>query len=211
MNKPIRIGEEKTMTVSEVANALNVSERVIQKHAAEMGLTENGKRTELTEANVTEIKNRIASSGRNDLAHVCELENVTTSLDIEEMTAKVLAYHIGEVKRLREEAAGNAPKVAFYDSVTSSKDAIGMKDAAKVMNLGYGRNILFQKLRDLKIFMDDNRPYQTYIDRGYFRVIESRWTRAGDGVVETHISFKTVVYQRGVDFLLRTLKAEATR
>ena len=53
-----RIGEEQKMTVKEVAAALCVSERVIQKHASEMGLTTNGKQTTLDEKSVTIIKKR---------------------------------------------------------------------------------------------------------------------------------------------------------
>jgi phage antirepressor YoqD-like protein len=46
--------------------------------------------------------------------------------------------------------------------------------------------------------MPDNKPYQKYIDNGYFRVIEQKWTRP-DG--ETVISFKTLVYQKGIDYI----------
>jgi hypothetical protein len=74
------LATEKTMTVKEVAEALNVSERVIQKHAASMGLTKDGRKTALNELAVTEIKKTIQASGRNDLAHVCELKDATTEL-----------------------------------------------------------------------------------------------------------------------------------
>ena len=64
------------MTTKETALALGVSERVIQKHASELGLTENGKQTELDERAVTIIKKKIERSGRTDLAHVCELPTI---------------------------------------------------------------------------------------------------------------------------------------
>jgi hypothetical protein len=48
--------------------------------------------------------------------------------------------------------------------------------------------------------MRNNRPYQEFIDRGYFRVIEQKWTTP-EG--ETKISIKTLVYQKGLDFIRR--------
>ena len=75
-----RIGEEQKMTVKEVAVALGVSDRTIQRHLKEMreeGLSDNvvarGEEAVLSEKEVTIIKARIERSGRTDLAHVCEL------------------------------------------------------------------------------------------------------------------------------------------
>ena len=50
--------------------------------------------------------------------------------------------------------------------------------------------------------MKDNIPYQEYIDRGYFRIIEQKFTTP-EG--ETRISIKTVVFQRGVDYIRKLL------
>lgn len=95
------------------------------------------------------------------------------------------------------------PKVEFFDAVAGSKDAIAMGDVAKVLGIpGMGRNNLFKFLRDEKILMADNRPYQEFIDREYFRVIEQKWNEP-DGSVK--ISFKTLVYQKGLDFIRRTV------
>ena len=92
------------------------------------------------------------------------------------------------------------PKEQFFDQVTGSSTAFDMADVAKVCNLGVGRNTLFQFLREQKILRDNNTPYQQYIDCGYFRVIESKYNKP-DGSV--HISLKTVVYQKGVDFIIK--------
>lgn len=105
-----------------------------------------------------------------------------------------------EAERINEE---NRPKVEFFDTVAESKTATSMNDVAKALNFSnVGRNKLFQILRDNKILMQDNRPYQTYIDRGYFRVIEQHY-QGKDGMPQ--ISFKTLVYQKGVDFIRRKL------
>ncbi len=198
------------MNTREIAEILNVSERTVRRHAGALGLTENGKQTMLDEKAITSIKNQIEKSGRNDLDNVVQLPNVSTDLEMLQKAQDFMVWAGVKIKeeterRITAEAkiAIDAPKVDFFDSVTSSKDAIDMKDAAKVMNIGMGRNTLFQKLRDINIFMENNTPYQTYIDRGYFRVIESKWVTP-EG--ETSISFKTVVYQKGLDYLLKLFK-----
>lgn len=88
------------------------------------------------------------------------------------------------------------PAVEFYNAVTDSKDAISMDEVAKVLDMGMGRNRLFEFLRYEGLLMHNNVPYQRYIDQGLFRVIEQHWTdRAG----EVHVSVKTLVYQKGVE------------
>jgi anti-repressor protein len=98
-----------------------------------------------------------------------------------------------------------APKVEFYDDVTGSSDTVDMGKVAKVLDMGIGRNKLFQFLRDHSILQKNNEPYQNYVDRGYFRVIESRYSKP-DG--STHIGLKTVVYQKGLDYIRKLLKKE---
>lgn len=95
------------------------------------------------------------------------------------------------------------PKAEFYDAVTESSDTIDIGSVSKILNLGIGRNKLFQLLRDKSILMQNNQPYQNYVDRGYFRVIESKFSKP-DG--STHINLKTVVYQKGIDFIKKQIK-----
>ena len=95
------------------------------------------------------------------------------------------------------------PKVEFFDSVADSKTAIPMNDVSKVLAVkGYGRNNLFEFLRQKNVLMNNNRPYQKYVDAGYFRVIEQHFQKNG----EECISFKTLVYQKGVDYIRRILE-----
>jgi len=96
------------------------------------------------------------------------------------------------------------PKVEFFDAVANSKTAIPMAHVAKVLGIrGLGRNNLFQLLREKKVLMKDNTPYQEFVDRGYFRTIEQKYQKP-DG--ETCISIKTLVYQRGLDFIRRIVQ-----
>lgn len=98
-----------------------------------------------------------------------------------------------------------APKADFFDQVADSKDAIEIGNAAKVLNMGIGRNNLFKFLREKRILQQNNIPYQEYIDRGYFRTIEQKWTTP-EG--ETKINIKTLVYQKGLDYIRKLLNKE---
>lgn len=65
------------------------------------------------------------------------------------------------------------PKAEFYDTVTHSDTSIQMGEAAKVLNMGIGRNNLFAFLRDKEILQKNNVPYQRYVKAGYFELSES--------------------------------------
>ena len=95
------------------------------------------------------------------------------------------------------------PKAEFYDCVADSKTAIPMEAVAKTMGIhGIGRNNLFKLLRDKKILKENNLPYQEFVDRGYFRVVESKYTKASG---ETCIYIKILVYQKGVDYIRKMI------
>lgn len=98
------------------------------------------------------------------------------------------------------------PKVEFYDTVTGSDTTIDLGQAAKVLNYkGLGRNKLFQYLRDKDILMSNNTPYQRYVDAGYFRLIETTWNTPNN---DSMIYLKTVIYQKGLDFLSKVIEKD---
>ena len=73
-------------------------------------------------------------------------------------------------------------KVDFADTVsTNEDDSIDMGTMAKLLakdGIKIGRNRLFEILRTLNILMDDNLPYQRFINSGYFEVVEyTMWIR----------------------------------
>lgn len=108
-------------------------------------------------------------------------------------------------ERLELENTEMRPKAEFYDDVTGSEDTIDIGEVAKVLHMGIGRNKLFQFLRDKKVLAPNNAPYQRFIDAGYFRRVESSYEVYGT----THVSVKTVVFQRGVDYIRKLLKESA--
>jgi len=107
-------------------------------------------------------------------------------------------------------AAEMKPKADFYDHVVDSKDAMSFRDAAKLLNMRQdaakplGQNGLFEYCRNAGVLMGNNQPYQKHVDAGHFRVIESSYS-IGD---ETKVSRKTLVMQRGLDYLRKRLSAD---
>lgn len=113
-----------------------------------------------------------------------------------------------QIQALNSRIEEDKPKVEFFDAVADSKDAISIGEVAKTLNMGIGRNRLFEILRNKSILQTNNIPYQKYIDAGYFRVIEQKYTRQ-DG--ETHISLKTLVYQKGLNYIRRVVEQEQSK
>ena len=98
----------------------------------------------------------------------------------------------------------NKYKIDFYDDVTGSSTTAEIATVAKVLNFkNIGRNTLFDILRKQGILQKDNIPFQIYIDRGYFRVVESKWNTPNGDV---KVNYKTVVYQKGINFISKLLK-----
>lgn len=96
------------------------------------------------------------------------------------------------------------PKAEFYDAVAGSKNALTMEQVAKVLDIpGIGRNKLFEILRNMKILQNNNIPYQKYIDRGYFRIAETKYQKANG---EININIRTYVHQKGVDFIRKQIQ-----
>ena len=126
------------------------------------------------------------------------IEDIINDPDTIIRMAQALKAEREKIKKLESEKKESLPKIEFYDAVTGSSDTIDIGQAAKVLNLGYGRNRLFEILREKNILQNNNQPYQKYIDAGYFRVIESKYLKP-DGSI--HINTKTVVYQKGLDYI----------
>ncbi len=94
------------------------------------------------------------------------------------------------------------PKAEFYDTVVDTTDTFDFAEAAKMMNLGIGRNTLLAKLRGRNILNKDNVPYQRYISAGYFEVKQSRYT-IGDKV---KIHAQARFTQKGIKWVVENKK-----
>ena len=110
---------------------------------------------------------------------------------------------IKQIEAQKEQLIEQAPKVGFYDDVTGSTDTIDMASVAKVLNMGIGRNKLFEILRQEGVLTRKNAPFEVYVKRGWFRQIETSYINPKGDVC---IYVKTVVFQKGVDGIRRLIK-----
>ncbi|MEI3609275.1 BRO family protein [Pseudogracilibacillus sp. SO10305] len=80
-------------------------------------------------------------------------------------------------KKLKQQIEIDKPKVKTYEHFIEAKNNMNMNEVAK--NIGWGRNKLFAQLRDDEILMNDNQPYQSFVNRGYFEVAVKPISRGG--------------------------------
>ena len=94
------------------------------------------------------------------------------------------------------------PKAEQFDKFISGENYQDMNTVAKA--IGWGRNKLFAELRNRKILMSGNRPYQRYIDTGYF-VVKEKPIQMGGQVINKP---QTYVTAKGVSWLEKLLSKE---
>lgn len=109
----------------------------------------------------------------------------------EKIMARALVIANKEINTLNEKVESlemtieeQKPLVTLSNNLLQSKDNISVGEMAKILkenSLEIGQNRLFQFLRDKKVLMKNNIPYQRYMDLGYFEVIEILKTTS-DGV-----------------------------
>lgn len=212
---------EKTMTVKEIAQAMGVSTDTVKNCIRRImpEKMQNGKTTFLNEQEVTmiskELKSNTFVSSHQTYEVSSQVKNTTTRLEVLanykaatqamiELLEAEKAELQAENERQKQQLIEVAPKVDFYNAVTESKDCIDMAQAAKLLNVkGIGRNNLIEILKEKGVLDKKKQPYQKYVDRGYFRVIETPYSLP-DGT--QRINLKTVVFQKGVDFIRKVIK-----
>ena len=141
------------------------------------------------------VTHDILPSIRQNGGYIANQENLTP----EQIVANALIVAQNIIQQKDKQLAELKPKADFFDAVADSKSAVAIGDVAKILGIkGLGRNNLFELLREKKVLMQNNQPYQKYVDAGYFRVIEQKYTKPTG---ETEINIKTLVYQRGVDYI----------
>ena len=212
MNEII-IPEEKTenfVTTKELAEVLGVSARTIRETATAKGLegtfhtlqTKGGKQSlrVFSEEEATIIKMEIQ---KHHNLQSRQIDTVTTAAEEDQMIAQALIILQRRIQDANKEIEKLKPAAEFAYQICSSKDAIDIGNCAKVLNRNIGRNNLFEFLRNRDVLQQDNIPYQKYIDSGYFRVIETKYTIPSG---ETKISLKTLVLQKGVAYINKLLR-----
>ena len=96
------------------------------------------------------------------------------------------------------------PKADFYDTLMDTKNAIPMGEAAKRLDMNIGRNNLFAILRKHGVLDAHNIPYQSMIDRRYFRVL----TKTCSTYYDTRSYSVTMVLPAGLEYIRNILIKE---
>ncbi len=104
-----------------------------------------------------------------------------------------------EAERLR-------PKAELMDRVMDTDELIDIGQVAKILNLPFGRNTLFKKLKEMGIFFKNrNEPKQEYCNRGYFELKEKFIPRNNH---EGFMVMKVLVTQKGLAFIAKLFNIE---
>jgi len=204
----LAIRNDKRMTVREVADVLGVTDDKIYRSAKELfpEIFINGKTTYLNEAQVTAVKMNLRKTAEVMAQPKTSLEKALLIKQAMQFQQEIIESLQTENTELKAKAESDKPKVEFYDQVAGSGDAISIREVAAILNIpGWGQNRIFALLRNMKILDIRNVPYREYQDRGYFRVIEQKWT---DKEGDTHINLKTLVYQKGVNFIRKIVQKQ---
>ena len=192
---------QQTMTTKQLADALGVDAKTIQRAASSLDMNVarvgNNHTMVFTEEQATAIKLAIQNHSKvNELTPKTNLEKQLIIQQAMQLQQEMIA-------ELQDKVAKLEPAAEFAYQICSSKDAIDIGNCAKVLNRNIGRNRLFEFLRNKNILQPDNIPYQKYIDSGYFRVIETKFVIPSG---ETKISLKTLVLQKGVAYINKLLR-----
>lgn len=111
-----------------------------------------------------------------------------------------------ELEKLRKENKSLTPKAELMDKVLDTDTNIDIGQVAKILELPFGRNTLFKKLREKRVFFKGkNEPIQEYIERGYFKLKEKLIERNNH---ENFTVIKILVTQKGLEFIAKLFQAE---
>lgn len=108
-------------------------------------------------------------------------------------------------RALEGQIAEDKPYTGFGRAIAASSDAILVREFAKLANnagIPIGQNRLYRWLRANSYLMQDNKPYQRYVDNGWFALRESTVTTIKGDLLRT----TTLITGKGQMALLARLK-----
>lgn len=151
-------------------------------------------------------ENEIQIRVQHELAKILENPRIAMTLyakallESESIIGKAKEEITALTNRIESELA---PKVQMYEITMGSESLHEMSAVAKILNFrNMGRNNIFEYLKSKSILRYNKEPYQKYVDAGYFKIIEQSYDK-GYG---TQINRKTMVTQKGIDYIGRMMK-----
>ena len=148
------------------------------------------------------VKYRLAIIDRwRELESMVAARALPTPIEI----ARNYLASLEHVEALETKISIDAPKVKFHDTVMASESVCQMALACQTAQLPFGRNMLYQKLREKGVLIDGgnrhNLPTQKYVDRGLFVVKEQSFEHPKTG--QPLVSFTTYCTQKGLDWIIK--------
>ncbi|GAM51651.1 phage antirepressor protein [bacterium endosymbiont of Mortierella elongata FMR23-6] len=141
----------------------------------------------------------------------CERRTHSPAIDLQSLLSDpkqlrtALLMYTEEVGALRSQVEELKPKADFYDHVGKAINAQTVQEVAKA--IGTGPNRLFSWLRERRLLMPNNLPYQEQIEAGRFRVIERQYE---DPRGENHIYARTLITGKGLTWIQKQFAQGAT-
>lgn len=134
-------------------------------------------------------------------------------LSFEEMAKQTILLADKRIRELENKIESDKPKVLIANTLLSSENTLDVEMFAKALfdesGVNLGRNKLFKWFRDNGFLNDKNRPYQQFIDRGYFKLKEG--TYINQATNEPQIYFQLRITTKGQMYFANRLIDEVTK
>lgn len=134
-------------------------------------------------------------------------------LSFEEMAKQTILLADKRIRELENKIESDKPKVLIANTLLSSENTLDVEMFAKALfdesGVNLGRNKLFKWFRDNGFLNDKNRPYQQFIDRGYFKLKEG--TYINQATNEPQIYFQLRITTKGQMYFANRLIDEVQK
>lgn len=166
------------MTLQEIADVTGVSRLTVTRLVQEIypSIIRNGITTKLTKDQSEVVIKSLKFKGVLEPIQNEEVKNQAsglvsskTELEIMQAGLRYIQWMQSKIIELEKQKQEDLPKIEFHDAVANVEGKRKVGDASKELKL-LSPNKLFAQLRNDKILMKDNLPYQGFIERGYFEV-----------------------------------------
>ena len=185
---------EKTMSINEVATIFGVTPEALKKHIRKIypDKMQNGIETRLNETEITELKKRMIPT--------TQVVGATTDIEMQEMTLKVMQYHIDRYNAMKQALAVSEMRVnrLIHDSKTYTTTEI-----AKELNL--------KSAKELNIILE-SKGIQYKVNNTW--VLSAKYSDCGyESIKQQELDNGKVIYNRhwtgkGRDFIVENITKE---
>ena len=149
---------------------------------------------------VEDVLPKIRKFGRYDVKLIQNNESTAVAFleEYHELKTKnlILTAELEETKEMKDYIKRNLDSGVLKD----------LYDVPKIIGVGLATAEVFKVLRAAKILDNDNKPYQSYVDKGCFRIDEHKYL---DKTGATVTKLRTYCYKSGINLIKKTLEEYA--